>query len=251
MSAGEPPALIAVAHGSRDPRSAATITRLVEQVRQQRPDLAVRLSFLDLSTPRLPNVLAAVAGDGHRHAVVVPLLLDRAFHAKVDLPGALAKATGRHPGLRLSVADVLGGDHRLAQAALRRLSEVAGPLDAPELGVVLAAIGSSRPDANVAVLRLASRWARQHGWAGALAAFGTSAEPSVPSAISRLRERGAERIAVASWFLAPGLIPTRVATTAADFQAPMAAPLGPDPLVAEVIVDRYLATAGQLTAAVA
>src|SRR5882757_11237984 len=75
------PVLVAVAHGSRDPRSAATIAALVEQVRVQRPDLDVRLSFLDLSTPRLPDVLAAVAADGYRQAVVVPLLLGNAFHA--------------------------------------------------------------------------------------------------------------------------------------------------------------------------
>ena len=68
------PALVAVAHGSRDPRSAATISRLIDEVRQQRPDLDVRLSFLDL---RLG------------HAVVVPLLLGNAFHARVAVPGAV------------------------------------------------------------------------------------------------------------------------------------------------------------------
>jgi sirohydrochlorin ferrochelatase len=199
-----------------------------------------------------------VAGDGHRHAVVVPLLLGRAFHAKVDLPGALARATRRHPGLRVSVADVLGGDRRLADAALDRLAEVAGPLEDPGLGVVLAAIGSSHPEANAAVQRVASGWAGQHGWLGALAAFGTSsAEPSVGAAISRLRSTGARRIAVASWFLAPGLVPTRVAGTVAGTGGgdgaviPVAAPLGADPRVAEVVIDRYLSTAWRLTAEVA
>ena len=33
------PALVALAHGSRDPRSAATINALVEEVRSMRPDL--------------------------------------------------------------------------------------------------------------------------------------------------------------------------------------------------------------------
>jgi len=239
------PALVAVAHGSRDPRSAATISALLDEVRRQRPDLDVRASFLDLSTPRLSDVLAAVAADGHRHAVVVPLLLGNAFHARVDVPGVVARAASRYPRLHLSTADVLGGEPRLAEAALRRLARVAEPLDDPDLGVVLAATGSSRDSANDAVHRLASSWARSRPWRGCLAAFATDVSPSVPEAIARLRAAGAARIAVASWFLAPGLLPTRVHTaalaTAPD--ATIAAPLGPDPSVAAIVLDRYLATA--------
>lgn len=236
------PALVAVAHGSRDPRSAATISRLLDEVRRQRPDLDVRLSFLDLSLPRLPDVLAAVASDGHRCAVVVPLLLGNAFHASVDVPGAVARAARRNPRLRLTVADVLGGDPRLADVALRRLAEVADPLHAPGLGVVLAATGSSHACANAAVDRLVSTWVDRHRWHGGLAAF-AAASPSVPEAIRWLRACGAKRIAIASWFLAPGLLPRRVAQAAqaSDPTVRIAAPLGADASVAEVIVDRYLA----------
>ena len=39
------PALITLAHGSRDPRSAATIASLTELVRCMRPDLRVEESF--------------------------------------------------------------------------------------------------------------------------------------------------------------------------------------------------------------
>jgi len=255
------PALVAVAHGSRDPRSAATVAALVDEVRRQRPELDVRLSFLDLSSPRLPDVLAAVAADGHSEAVVVPLLLGNAFHAKVDLPGAVARAARRYPRLRLTVSDVLGGggsgepgggtpgrgtEPRLADAALRRLTEAAGPLDDPDLGVVLAATGSSHASANAAVHRLAESWAREHPWrAGCVAAFATAVSPTVGEAIEQLRAAGAGRIAVAGWFLAPGLLPRRVGrlALALDPAIRVAAPLGPDATVAEVVLDRYLAAA--------
>ncbi|HZZ50414.1 MAG TPA: sirohydrochlorin chelatase [Pseudonocardia sp.] len=239
------PALVAVAHGSRDPRSAATVFALIERVQALRPDLTVRLCFLDLNTPRLPDVLTSVAEEGHRAAVVVPLLLGRAFHAKVDVPGAVARAARRHPSLRLSVADVLGRDDRLADTALLRLGAVAGPLDASELGVVLSSVGSSHPEANDAVQGLVSGWSTRYGWSGGVAAFGTAASPTVPEAIDRLRAAGAERIAVASWFLAPGLIPERVldAVRRNAPEVPVADPLGSDRAVAEVVLDRYLAVA--------
>ncbi|MBO0872999.1 MAG: sirohydrochlorin chelatase [Pseudonocardia sp.] len=242
MPAATPqPALVAVAHGSRDPRSAATISALVEQVRRQHPGLDVRLSFLGLNTPRLPDTLATVAADGHRDAVVVPLLLGDAFHARVDVPDAVSRAARRHPRLRPRVAEVLGRDPRLADVALRRLGEAVGRLDSPELGVVLAATGSSHPTANVAVERLASAMSRRHRWHGAIAAFATAASPGVTEAIERLRAGGADRVAVASWFLAPGLLPSRVlrASLAADPSVPVADPLGAHEAVAEVIIDRY------------
>ena len=46
------PALITLAHGSRDPRSAATIQALVAETRAMRPDLRIEPAFLELSRPR-------------------------------------------------------------------------------------------------------------------------------------------------------------------------------------------------------
>ncbi|GAA0265119.1 sirohydrochlorin chelatase [Saccharothrix mutabilis subsp. mutabilis] len=228
-------ALVAVAHGSRDPRSAATVHALLDVVRALRPSLDVRASFLDLSAPRLGDVLRGVVGDGHRSAVVVPLLLGKAFHARVDVPGAVAEA--RLPSLDVTIADVLGPSPLLESAALRRLASTGVRSHDRELGVVLAGAGSSHEPANAAVRSIAARWAAGAGWVGVEAAFAAMASPDVPAAVERLRERGAQRIAVASWFLAPGFLPDRVARLAGtDLVAP---PLGADPEVAELIVHRY------------
>jgi len=232
------PALVAVAHGSRDPRSAATVAALVAEVRRQRPGLDVRLSFLDLSAPRLPDVLDGVAADGHRHAVVVPLLLGHAFHASVDVPSAVTQAAARLPGLDITVSPVLGGHPGLETAALRRLAAVAGHLRDPGLGVVLAAIGSSHPPANAAVAGLVERWTRRFGWHGGSAAFATTT-PGVPDAVDALRARGAERVVVGQWILAPGLLPDRIVRDATTADAAVAEALGSDPDVARAVLARY------------
>ncbi|WP_219415854.1 sirohydrochlorin chelatase [Pseudonocardia nigra] len=245
------PALVAVAHGSRDPRSAATVAELMAEVRAQRPDLDVRVSFLDLSAPRLPDVLDAVAADGHARAVVVPLLLGHAFHARVDVPGAVATARRRLPGLDIAVAPVLGGHDGLSTAALHRLAAVAGPLDDPGLGVVLAAIGSSHAPANAAVVEVAAGWTRRFGWHGGTAAFATTTTPTVADAVTALRADGAQRVAVAQWILAPGLLPDRIVRDATAAGAPVAAPLGPDPAVARAVLDRFAVAQGALAASAA
>jgi sirohydrochlorin ferrochelatase len=238
------PPLLAVAHGSRDPRSAATVAALVDVVRAQAPDLDVRTAFLDLSAPRLPDVLAALHGAGHRDVVVVPLLLGKAFHARVDLPSTIAEATARLPRLSVSMAGVLGPDPRLPSLALRRLTEAGARPGDPSLGVILAAAGSSHAPANLAVATVASSWSSL-GWAGVEPAFASAARPDVPAAAAALRSRGARRIAVASWFLAPGRLPDRVAGQAydADPAAIVAGPLGPDASLAELVLDRYTAAA--------
>lgn len=229
------PALVAVAHGSRDPRSAATISALVDRVRWLRPDLDVRLAFLDLSAPRLADVLATVP-----RAVVVPLLLGRAYHAKVDVPSEVTRAVSTRPGLDVVVADVLGPDPRLEAAALRRLVEVGVLPDDPDFGVVLAAAGSQQAPANAAVAAVALRLQQRTRWQ-VLPAFACAARPTVPDAIATLRTAGAQRIGVVSWFLAPGLLPDKVTRQAheAHPDAVLTGPLGPDPALAHLIAHRY------------
>jgi sirohydrochlorin ferrochelatase len=140
-----------------------------------------------------------------------------------------------------STSDVLGPDDRLAATALRRLIAAgADPAD-PELGVVLAGAGSSHAPANAAVHRVARGWSRRTHWQ-TTAAFAAAGTPGVSTAIATLSARGARRIAIGSWFLAPGLLPDRVerAALAAAPNALLAAPLGADPAVANVVLTRYV-----------
>lgn len=252
------PALVAVAHGSRDGRSAATMAALARAVREHAPGLDVRLSFLDFNAPRLPDVLAAVAADGHSQAVVVPLLLGAAYHAKVDVPAAVDAAVHRHPRLRIVTSQVLGSApvrgpwcssaayraraaQPLLDVAFARLREAGADPDDPGLGIVLAGAGSSDPTANAVVAGLAASRPRT------VAAFAAGAGPKVDAALASLRDRGATRFAVAPWFLAPGRLLDRVRTTA-QAAAPgvvAAEPLGDHPVVAQVLLECYRAAGAE------
>ncbi|MEQ0560903.1 sirohydrochlorin chelatase [Amycolatopsis sp. NEAU-NG30] len=231
------PPLVAVAHGSRDPRSAATVRALVDVVRAQAPGVAVYESFLDLSAPLVTDVLRGLYADGHRTAVVVPLLLGSAFHARVDLPALVSEVVADCPGFVVRTSDVLGADPALEAVALDRLAS------APRrrgTGVLLSAVGSSNAQANAVVAALAARWEPKLGLPVS-EAFASATQPDIPAAAERLRARGVRHLVVASWFLAPGLLPDRIARLAreADPEAFIAEPLADDPRVADVIVARY------------
>ncbi|RVW05537.1 sirohydrochlorin chelatase [Rhodococcus xishaensis] len=232
--------LIAVAHGSRDPRSARVVTAAVAAIRARHPELDVRVCFLDLTAPSVDQVLDAVAAEGHSTAVVVPLLLGSAYHARVDLPGILAAARARHPQLSVFPSDVLGHDPRLVAAVRERIVAAGIATDDAETGVVLAAVGSSDPSANDRTRALAAVLSEGTGW-GVETCFVTSAEPTVGQAITRLRSRGAGRIAIAPWFLAPGRLTDRLGRAALEVapDAVFADTIGAHPSVAEVALDRY------------
>ncbi|MER6793005.1 sirohydrochlorin chelatase [Amycolatopsis mediterranei] len=231
------PPLVAVAHGSRDPRSAATVRALVDVVRTQAPGAEVHESFLDLSEPRVTDVLRKLHADGHRTAVVVPLLLGSAFHARVDLPALIDEVVADCPGFRVQVSDVLGADPALEAVALDRLA--AAPRRGGT-GVIVSAVGSSNASANAVVASLASRWEERLG-VPVSEAFASASQPDIPAAAAALRARGVRHLVVASWFLAPGLLPDRIAALAreADPKAFIAEPLADDPRVADVVVSRY------------
>ncbi len=225
--------LVLTAHGSRDPRSAANAEAVADRLARMRPDLDVRLAFLELNAPNFVDVLAGLPDS--RRAVVAPLLLASAYHARLDIPKQIAQA-GAH-GIRQ--ADVLGEDDRLVTVLRERLTEVGvSPLD-EDLGVIVVAIGSSNLAANARTAKVASRLAIGTRWAAATTAFATRPEASVDRAAEHLRRRGASRLIFAPWFLAPGLITDGVSNYARDNDIPMAAPLGAHRLVAETVLDRF------------
>ncbi|WP_369258942.1 sirohydrochlorin chelatase [Streptomyces sp. R35] len=230
----EPPALVLVAHGSRDPRTLRTVRTLIERVRELRPHLSVRLGHIELNEPLLPDTLASL--DGKADAVLVPLLLSRGYHVKRDIPEMAAAA----PRVRTRVAAPLGPHPLLVETLYARLVEAGWRTRMSDSarrasGVVLAAAGSRDPDAAVDTRRTAQLLAERLG-VPVVPAYASAAAPTVPAALRALAARGRHRIAVASYFTAPG----RFATQCADAAPWIAAdPLGDHPAMARLVLHRY------------
>ena len=241
------PALIALAHGSRDPRSAATIKALISEVRVMRPDLRVEPAFLELSTPDFPRVVDRLVKAGHDEIVVVPLLLSNAYHAKVDVPAAITAAAARHAGLQIRASKILGLETAFLEVLDTRLREALTDARVRELdALVLAAAGSSDALANQAMGRLARVWGSRHRLP-VTAAFASATPPATGEAVRDLRQQGRRHVAVASMFLAPGFLPDRAAELAIEAGAvAVAAPLGADPVLARTILARYAVGAVEL-----
>ncbi|MBV8862610.1 MAG: sirohydrochlorin chelatase [Mycobacterium sp.] len=229
--------LVLAAHGSADPRSAANARAVADRLGRMRLGLDVRVAFCELNAPSLVDVLTP-------GAVVTPLLLADAYHARIDIPRQIASHN-----VAVRQAEVLGEDDRLVSVLHERLAELGvGRLD-PEVGVVVVAIGSTHAVANARTARVARKLMAGTRWAAATTAFATGSGPSPAEAADRLRRRGARRVVIAPWFLAPGRLTDRVAEHAAAEGISMAAPLGAHRLVAETVLDRYDAALNEFIAA--
>ncbi|WP_457029782.1 sirohydrochlorin chelatase [Kitasatospora sp. P5_F3] len=218
------PALVLVAHGSRDPETSAEIHRLLALLRATRPELDVRLAHLGLNAPLLPDVLDGLSGP----AVLVPLLLSRGYHVKVDLPALLAAA----PQVTGLIAPPLGPDPLLTDVLHGRLLEAGWGPDGD--AVVLAAAGSRDPDAAVDTETQAALLATRLGVPVRTGAV--TGGRSVAEAVAGLTAEGHRRVAVASYFTAPGDF-ARLAAAAGPWIT--ATPLGAHPLIVNLILDRY------------
>lgn len=250
------PPLLVIAHGSRDPRHAATVHALTRRVAAARPGLRVDTAFLDFNAPSVPQAVSRLAADGVRDAVALPLLLTRAFHAKTDIPAVLRESTAALPSLRLRTADVLGPSPLLTAALERRLSEAGlDPADRPSTGLVLASAGSTDPEAGAVIAAVAREW-RHTGWCAVRPAFASAALPRTEDAVRALRALpGVRQVAVAPYVIAPGFLPDRIARGAREAGADLLAPvLGDAPELAALLLRRYdrarrPAVAGQLLSA--
>jgi sirohydrochlorin ferrochelatase len=210
------PALVIAAHGSGDPAFAAVVADLAGQVRRARPDLDVRVGYLEHGPPHLREV----AGAG---TVVVPLLLSSGYHVAADIPAQAGDAV---------IAAAIGPDPRLVPVLATRLRAAGWTAGTP---VVLAATGSTEPAALQEVRDIGPRLGAALGGVDVTVAFVSSGSP-------RLQDLPPAS-AVSSYLLARGHYSRILARSGADL---VSAPLGAAPELAEIILDRYAEAANSL-----
>ncbi|MFE2678402.1 sirohydrochlorin chelatase, partial [Streptomyces hygroscopicus] len=218
------PTLLIIAHGSRDPRHAATVDALRARVRSLRPGLRAEAAFLEFNAPRVPRVLARLAAEDATEVIALPLLLTRAFHAKSDIPAVLREAMARHPRLSVRQAAVLGPSPLLVEALERRLYEAGlRPADRRSSGVVLAAAGSTDPEAIAVIAEIAREW-RHTGWCAVRPAFASASLPRTEDAVRARGAVGAPRVGGGPELIAPRPRPQRRARGAAGARAVLRGP---------------------------
>jgi sirohydrochlorin cobaltochelatase len=112
-------ALILFAHGARSASWAAPFERLRDLTQSREPEVRVELAFLELMSPRLPDVMSALVAGGTTDITVVPVFLGQGGHVLRDLPLMLDELRVAYPQAAIKVVEAAGEN----AAVLRALSD--------------------------------------------------------------------------------------------------------------------------------
>jgi sirohydrochlorin cobaltochelatase len=115
------------------------------------------------------------------------MMLVAAGHGKGDIPGAMARELVRHPGLDYVYGRPLGPHPTLLALLEERLDAALGDADRAETAVLLVGRGSTDPDANAEICKVARLLWEGRGLRLVEPAFVSLAEPSVPQGLERCR----------------------------------------------------------------
>jgi sirohydrochlorin cobaltochelatase len=239
------PALLVVGHGSRDPKGVQEFHELVALMRERNPRLRVEGGFIELSRPPISECVMRLVGAGSREISAVPLMLLAAGHAKDDIPATLVREKMSRPEIDFHYGRALGIRPELLELMDERISAVVSEDEKKETAVLVVGRGSSDPDANSDLAKVARLFYEGRPYPMVETAFVSLTSPSVPEALERCSSLGARRVAVFSYFLFTGVLEERIREQSERFAAESglevryAGYFGPDAKVADLVLERY------------
>lgn len=241
--------MLVVGHGTRSDSGVAEFNAFMGRLqrRQDAPYRAAAGGFIELSQPPVTEAVASLVGQGHRELIALPLVLVAAGHGKGDIPAALAREQVRHPGMTYSYGRPLGPHPALLDILEQRIEKALGGTERTNTHVLLVGRGSTDPDANAEIAKVARLLWEGRGYAGIEPSFVSLADPGVPAGLEKLRRLGASRIIVAPYFLFPGILPDRIISQTETFALEhpsmtigLAELIGDCDELADVVIERYL-----------
>ena len=245
--------MLVVGHGTRSDSGVAEFNAFMGRL-QRRHDAPYRAAaggFIELSRPPVTEAVASLVGQGHRELIALPLVLVAAGHGKGDIPAALVREQVRHPGMTYSYGRPLGPHPALLDILEQRIEKMLGDTERADTYVLLVGRGSTDPDANAEIAKMARLLWEGRGYAGVEPSFVSLADPGVPAGLDKLRRLGASRIIVAPYFLFPGILPDRIVSQAEAFALEhpfmtieVAELIGDCDELADLVIERYLEAVG-------
>ncbi len=201
-------------HGSRDADAVAEFQRLAQGLEARLGDVALASGHLEFARPHIRDGLEALRTGGAKRILAVPGMLFAAGHVKNDIPWELNAFAADHPDITVHFARELAIDAKMLAAAAGRIeqAEAAAKQPVPRADSLLMVVGrgTSDPDANSNIAKIARMLWEGMGFGWAETAFSGVAQPGVDQALDRAQRLGFERIIVFPYFLFTGVLVKRI-----------------------------------------
>jgi sirohydrochlorin cobaltochelatase len=246
-------------HGSREDEARAEFERFVTAAQStlaaREPGAAIKGAYLEFAHPTIGEGLAMLADAGAARIVAQPLMLFAAGHVKNDIPWEVNTFAASRPGTRVDCGRELSLDAKLLAAAADRVREAEAQSTKParlsDTLLLVIGRGTSDPDANGNIAKLARMLWEGLGVARAEVAFSGIAKPTIAEGLAHAARQGYPRVIVFPYFLFTGVLVKRIyrltedaARAFPDVEFVAAHYLADHPLVVETVVDRILGAGG-------
>ena len=237
--------LLMCGHGSRDVDAIAEFERMTRAMRARLVDYEVDHAYLEFARPVIRDGLEALKRRGVSRILALPGMLFAAGHVKNDIPWELNSFAADNPGIAVAYGRDLAIDPNLLRAASDRIAAAVGDAERAETLLLVVGRGTSDPDANSNIAKVARMLWEGMGFGWAEIAFSGVAFPRVAPALERAVRLGFPRIVVFPYFLFTGVLvkriydeTDRVAARHRDVQFVKADYLNDHPLVLDSFVER-------------
>jgi precorrin-8X/cobalt-precorrin-8 methylmutase len=241
--------IVVAAHGSRDPAAIKQVETLVALMRSAAPGRSIVHGFLEFAVPTIDEAVRMTVEGGATRVVMLPALLLAATHAKNDMPGELTLLKRQFPGVEFHFGAPTDLHPLLLRLAQQRIVEAetrsARSIKRSDSCLVVVGRGTSDPDANADVSKLARMLEEGLGFGASYVCYAGTAEPSVSEGLRRAARLSDQRLVIFPYFLFDGVLVKRIYAAADDLQARhpglevlKGGYLGPHPDVAQVLLER-------------
>lgn len=237
-----------IGHGSRDADGNQEFREFVDKIRQRAPEQHFEACFLELSTPTIPDGIDACVHQGANRIVVVPVILLAASHVKLEIPEFIDDARRKYPNVAFFYGRNIGLHEQMVDLLTDRFQEHMAMFvneAVNETAIVLMGRGSSDPDANGDLYKLARQLWERTSVLTVEVCFTGITFPSLSDGIHRALSLDARRVVVVPYFLFTGVLIKRMRNVLQELQVAhpnvpmnMAAYFGMHSQLVHIVLDR-------------
>ena len=206
--------LVIAGHGSRDADGTREFEEALMLLKQRQPDRVITHGFLEFATPTIDEALRKNARMGSRKIVMVPGILFAASHGKNDMPVELLSVKPEFPEIEFHYGGPMGIHPLLLELFQERIisaeAQSAQMIPRHESLLVVVGRGTTDPDVNSNVNKLARMVEEGMGFGSSYVCYSGTAKPLVADGIARAAQMGYQRVVVIPYFLFTGILIKRI-----------------------------------------
>ncbi|MEM1296771.1 MAG: precorrin-8X methylmutase [Verrucomicrobiota bacterium] len=206
--------IVIAGHGSRNPGGAAQFDTFMESFVEAAQPLPVTHGFLEFASPTIDVAVAQCVEAGAKRIAVVPAILLAATHAKNDMPTEVQIIQRDYPHIPIRFGAPIHLHPLVLEACRSKIiegeSQSPSTVSRKDTCLVIVGRGTTDPDANSDVYKLARVLEEGMGFGGSTVVYSGTASPTLDDGLRQAGQLGFERLVVFPFFLFTGVLLDRI-----------------------------------------